>query len=638
MRQQSVFRWLSCGISGRGARASVRTALAAMVVSAASLMAFADQAEACPDWGLNGPRLNYSGQDLWQPRSVGVTAWGQWTLSNCAAPGGGYVRSVPDYELNLTGNPQRYDLDFSVQGQCDTVLLINDATGQWHFNDDGAGNLQPRIRLSQAQPGTYDIWVGTYGPSSCSATLTMETFGGSAPPPPQPPTPQPPIASSCPDWRLSGTPLRYSAASLAAPQSVGVTAGGNTSLSNCPDVRRTGWVTQSPDFELTLSGAAGQELDMRVQAACDTVLLVNDANGQWHFDDDSGGSLNPRLRFPSAANGVYDIWVGTYGRSTCAATLTLQTVSGFTPQPPAPQPPTPQPPTPAACPDWRLQGGPLSLTSGGLTSGALYSVTAGGPARPGECNIPGGRGYVSVAPTVELTFSGNAGASRALEIRAQATCDTVLLVNDASGNWLFNDDADGSLNSRIRIEAARDGVYDIWVGSYGSAGCQATLGLQTFGASVAPPPPQPQPPQPQPPAQGQARLLGVYATSSADYVGRGEAMSGNGQNDARFRVGVAMGGEILNGVEIRSTGGIFSVWDTLPGNGHWSTAVVIGGRHMNPGPGIVYTALGGGETVIDLYAEQNGAIGNAGTGFRITLSFASGATRTIDVPAGFLTP
>ena len=141
-------------------------------------------------------------------------------------------------------------------------------------------------------------------------------------------------AQACPNVGLSGQQLAYSTNMLTgAGQSVGVTAGGHIDLGNCGSVPGHGWIVEAPDFELQLNGAMpGQSLTLSATAGCDTVLLVNDAYGQWHFDDDSGGSLNPSITLPNPGNGIYDIWVGTYGSNTCPATLNVRAAGVAPPQ------------------------------------------------------------------------------------------------------------------------------------------------------------------------------------------------------------------------------------------------------------------------------------------------------------------
>jgi len=133
-------------------------------------------------------------------------------------------------------------------------------------------------------------------------------------------------AQQCPDFTQSGASLSYTSDDLYAPQSRSVVAGGSVDLANCPSIPGQGFVTQAPDFKLEFSGnSSGRELEFRLDSACDTILLLNDTNGTWHHDDDSNGHLDARIRLPKAANGVYDVWIGTLNSDNCDATLTMET-------------------------------------------------------------------------------------------------------------------------------------------------------------------------------------------------------------------------------------------------------------------------------------------------------------------------
>jgi hypothetical protein len=139
-------------------------------------LAMPGAALACPDVALTGESLTYSSDEAYAPRAHGVIAGGDVDLGACGSvPGAGYVATAPDFELTFTANGAGRALEFRVQADCDAVLLVNDATGQWHFNDDDAGT-DPRIRLDRAPEGLYDIWIGTFGPATCNAELIVETF------------------------------------------------------------------------------------------------------------------------------------------------------------------------------------------------------------------------------------------------------------------------------------------------------------------------------------------------------------------------------------------------------------------------------------------------------------------------------
>jgi hypothetical protein len=144
-------------------------------VAAAVLASLPAMAMACPDVSQNGQGLNYSSDFAYSPRAHSVVAGGNVNLANCGQPGYGFIAVAPDFTLNFTGNGMGRALEFRVQGTCDTVLLVNDARGQWHFNDDDTG-VDPRINLGGAAEGIYDVWVGTFGPDLCQATLIVETF------------------------------------------------------------------------------------------------------------------------------------------------------------------------------------------------------------------------------------------------------------------------------------------------------------------------------------------------------------------------------------------------------------------------------------------------------------------------------
>jgi hypothetical protein len=95
-----------------------------------------------------------------------------------------------------------------------------------------------------------------------------------------------------------------------------VTAGGTLNLGNCTSVVGHGYVTRLPDFVVnyksTAGGASAATLTFRIESQADTVLLVNDPQERWHFNDDDGNRLNAKVSFKRAASGRYDIWVGSF--------------------------------------------------------------------------------------------------------------------------------------------------------------------------------------------------------------------------------------------------------------------------------------------------------------------------------------
>lgn len=131
---------------------------------------------ACPQVELSGAALNFTSDQAYVPQAVPVVAGGNVDLGACGTvPGLGWVATSPDFELSFSGNGMGRALEFRVEAGCDATLLVNDANGNWHFNDDDA-NANPRIRLEGASEGLYDIWIGTFEPSTCDAVLIVETF------------------------------------------------------------------------------------------------------------------------------------------------------------------------------------------------------------------------------------------------------------------------------------------------------------------------------------------------------------------------------------------------------------------------------------------------------------------------------
>lgn len=102
------------------------------------------------------------------------------------------------------------------------------------------------------------------------------------------------------------------------PWEMDLTAGGSIAVNegSCS----YGKVSDNPDVDLYWDGS-GSTLYIYVIGSEDTTLLVNMPNASWRCDDDSFGDGDPILSIPKAQDGLYDIWVGTYGSDMISATL-----------------------------------------------------------------------------------------------------------------------------------------------------------------------------------------------------------------------------------------------------------------------------------------------------------------------------
>lgn len=122
-------------------------------------------------------------------------------------------------------------------------------------------------------------------------------------------------AAACPNWR--GAPhfgqIQLRAGFLPDPYVRNVTAGGTHDLRRCFSGNHAGFVTVRPDFDLYWNGRSSR-LTIAVESRADTILLVNDPQGRFFYNDDYRG-LNPALIFNNPLPGLYNIWVGSYDGS-----------------------------------------------------------------------------------------------------------------------------------------------------------------------------------------------------------------------------------------------------------------------------------------------------------------------------------
>lgn len=106
------------------------------------------------------------------------------------------------------------------------------------------------------------------------------------------------------------------------PQRIEVTAGGNIDAERTSRGECVGMIANAPDIRLTY---IPDELPLHIKVSSkeDTTLVINDPNGNWFCDDDSGGGENPMVSFDDPQEGVYEIWVGTYEDEPVPATVII---------------------------------------------------------------------------------------------------------------------------------------------------------------------------------------------------------------------------------------------------------------------------------------------------------------------------
>ncbi len=330
----------------------------AVFVAIFMLFGLTSLAQACPSWNYYGQSFAFSGAQLSQPRSFSVIAGGQNELRSCGFQNIGYVTTPPDFSFTLSGLSAP-SVSFAVTSACDSVLLINAANASWFFDDDSNGNLDPRLTLSGTQNlgGRVDVWVGSYSGQYCNATLTLQGVGatpsapggystsgaapgGYAPAAPSRPnqsgqsvgtlSPGASASTNCPSYAYTGTSYNFSGADLYSPRGFNVTAAGSANIARCPSVqpvndRGPGFFSAAPAYSFNLSNMNQYRLIVDVVSQCDATMLINTGTGQWFYDDDDNGNLDPRIDLSNPPNGRLDVWVGTYNGGSCSARLNLQT-------------------------------------------------------------------------------------------------------------------------------------------------------------------------------------------------------------------------------------------------------------------------------------------------------------------------
>jgi hypothetical protein len=247
------------------------------------------------------------------------------------------------------------------------------------------------------------------------------------------------------------------------PVRVAIRAGGPIDASrlgsNC-----VGMIANAPDHVLRYS-AGSFPLFFRTQTSgADTTLAIRAPDGRWYCDDDTGGGLNAEVRFAAPMSGAYAIYVGTYGNTGIAdSTLDISELAAGGGGGGGGQMPDPT---------LDATYGSINLRRGFRPDPRRVQLTAGGPldaARLGNnCN-----GNIARAPDYQVSYT--AGRGRPLIFRAVSSGDPTLVINDANGNWVCNDDSNGSLNAEVVFNQPASGVYDVWVGSLGQQTHQAEL-------------------------------------------------------------------------------------------------------------------------------------------------------------------
>jgi hypothetical protein len=244
------------------------------------------------------------------------------------------------------------------------------------------------------------------------------------------------------------------------PHVVTLSAGGPVDASTLGE-DCTGSIARRPDFSLTYRPG---DLPLYIAATsdADTTIVVRAPDGSYVCDDDSAGALNPAVRFETPARGRYQIWVGTFGADAGAPAAMLH-ISEIA----APDAIVESQPDPSLEPAF----GTVDLTAGFTPDPHTKAISAGGgfdaSGLASTCT-----GWIAQAPDYRVNWTAGPSGLPLL-FSVDAGTDTTLVINDAQGNWICDDDGgNNGLNPAITFNAPPSGQYDVWVGTFSSGDLQ----------------------------------------------------------------------------------------------------------------------------------------------------------------------
>lgn len=241
------------------------------------------------------------------PHDVTLPAGGTVQANTVDANCAGMIAVRPDVSLTYTAGT--LPLYLSATSEADTTLVVRGPDNAWYCNDDSDGTLNPSVAFASPASGRYQIWVGVFaGTDTPQAVLHISELASSA-------TANEGVA---PDASLppgAGT-VALTGGFTPDPHTQAIIAGGSYDATGLGVAGCVGWIAGPPDYRVNWTAGSGAlPLIFSVQSDADTTLAINDAQGNWVCDDDSGNAgLNPSIVFQGAVSGQYDVWVGSFAQ------------------------------------------------------------------------------------------------------------------------------------------------------------------------------------------------------------------------------------------------------------------------------------------------------------------------------------
>ncbi|MFK7791687.1 MAG: hypothetical protein AB8B88_03345 [Devosiaceae bacterium] len=376
--------------------------------------------------------------DLAAGHSITLQAGGNMDAFNANNACAGYVADTPDYVIDYAGG--RGPMTIASTSEVDTTLVVVGPDGTVYCNDD-AVDLNPAVTINSASAGAYSIFVGTFSPieNDFYPDTVLSVSGTSG-------TTTAPSNGILDRARLAPAFGSVSLRSGFAPHNVDIQAGGFEDASAFGNFCN-GFVADAPDYVVGFGG--GDNLRITATSDDDTTMVVVTPSGEVLCNDDFNG-LNPGLITNDGAAGDYAIWIGTFGAiqgdAYPTASLLVEEISANKVQPSG------------------------AITSVNLTAGFTpdpftTTLAAGGVV---DASTVDGFCYGNIAAQPDFVLNYTSG-DWPLRVFVDSAADTTLLMRTPSGEVLCNDDADG-LNPALSIATPVSGLYEIFIGTYASAG------------------------------------------------------------------------------------------------------------------------------------------------------------------------
>jgi hypothetical protein len=342
----------------------------------------------------------------------------------------GYYPAAPQFALRVTST-QRVRL--TTLGSNDLTMALRLPGAVYRCDDDGGQATNPLLDVTLL-PGVYPVWIGAYHQNT-TAPFTLDLQSGE-------PGAAPPGAALAADL-----PPALGVLALVGPTSAATRAGmagGSVDAtplgSNC-----RGHIPAGP--HVTLATTGHEHVVLTTTATGDLTLVVRDAAGALHCDDDSGGAQQPRVE-ATLPPGQHQVWVGTYSAGPMipfALSVRAESAGAGSPL------------NGGLAPQAAPTAGTLDLdrAPSTLLRGSIAGVIEARRVSP-NC-----LGWVTAAPQLRLVTR----TPRHVTIAATSSGDLTLLARGPNGDVACVDDSNGSPNPTLDADIGA-GETTVWIGSY----------------------------------------------------------------------------------------------------------------------------------------------------------------------------